>query len=137
MQKDYLFVYGTLLQQHNAFGQYLRKHCLPVSKGKVKGLLYDVGEYPGLILDDNAGYVHGSIYVIESPLIMAEIDAYEGYGPDEQQPNLYIRTRTSILTAQGYLESWVYQYNLPVENLVLVEGGDYLEYYHKKNPPGS
>lgn len=34
----YLFVYGTLLNQQNEFGNYLQKKCELVGEGKLKGL---------------------------------------------------------------------------------------------------
>lgn len=48
-----VFVYGTLLTAES--NHYVAKlHIWQIRQGKVRGLLYNVGEYPALILD-NAG----------------------------------------------------------------------------------
>jgi gamma-glutamylcyclotransferase (GGCT)/AIG2-like uncharacterized protein YtfP len=44
-----LFVYGTLLQRGNPFAIILKKIALTLIAGKIKGCLYDIGEYPGLL----------------------------------------------------------------------------------------
>src|SRR6202012_1008121 len=88
----YLFVYGTLLDADNEFAVFMRKHCRFVKKGKFKGRLYDIGEYPGAVSDFKAdGYVHGSIYLMDNaPLILQKLEDYEGYGPEQEHQNLFI-----------------------------------------------
>jgi len=41
---NYLFVYGTLLDESNEFAIYLKQNCSYYSKGKFRGRLYDLGE---------------------------------------------------------------------------------------------
>lgn len=133
----YLFVYGTLLQSDNQFAQYLNQHCDFIITGKIAGILYDIGEYPGLVIDDNAGDVFGSIYQIRNTQVLKEIDTYESVGADEEQPNLYQRIYHSIETADGPKDAWVYIYNLPIEGLLRIPSGDYMEYLRQKKSPGS
>ena len=45
-----LFVYGSLLDAKNEFGAYMRQHCTRYTEGRFGGELYDVGEYPGVIV---------------------------------------------------------------------------------------
>jgi len=115
----YLFVYGTLLDADNEFAVFLRKHCSFVKKGKFKGRLYDAGEYPGAIADDRAnGYVHGSIYLVDNaPKVLSKLDDYEGFGPEQEQPNLFIRQLIDIETDMKPILCWVYLFNRPVEGL--------------------
>ena len=84
MESDcrYLFVYGTLLDNDNEFGAFLKKHSTYVSKGSFNGLLYDLGEYPGAIYKPGIKQqVHGSILLLNNdPEILSVIDEYEGYG---------------------------------------------------------
>jgi gamma-glutamylcyclotransferase (GGCT)/AIG2-like uncharacterized protein YtfP len=116
----YLFVYGTLLDEDNEFAIFMRQHCSFVKKGKFKGRLYDIGEYPGAIADDNAnGYVLGSIYLMnEAPKVLNKLDDYEGFGPEQEQPNLFIRQLIDIETNTKPILCWVYLYNRPVEGLI-------------------
>ena len=133
----YLFVYGTLLQNDNQFARYLSRHCNFIASGRIKGLLYDIGEYPGLVIDNNAGYVLGSIYQVGNAEILKEIDNYEGVGADEEQPNLYLRVSRPIETAGGQVDAWVYVYNLRVAGLPQIVSGDYIEYLRQKKSPGN
>jgi len=127
---NYLFVYGTLLDADNEFAIYLNNNCSFYAKGKFKGRLYDIDEYPGAIADRNSTtYVYGSIFLIHNPIpVLKQLDVYEGFGDDQQQPNLFIRELMAIETVDSYIDCWVYLYNLPVEELVLIESGDYLKY---------
>jgi gamma-glutamylcyclotransferase (GGCT)/AIG2-like uncharacterized protein YtfP len=123
----YLFVYGTLLNGNNSYGAYLQQHCTLLQSGKLRGRLYDIGEYPGAIPDTSADQcVHGSIYLIDEPeKILAFIDDYEGFGPNQDQPNLFIRIMVSVETTDAPIECWVYIYNLPIAGLMLIESGRY------------
>ncbi|SDT09783.1 Uncharacterized conserved protein YtfP, gamma-glutamylcyclotransferase (GGCT)/AIG2-like family [Mucilaginibacter mallensis] len=126
---NYLFVYGTLLNAGNSFATYLTNNCNFYGKGKLKGRLYDIGEYPGAVADSNSrSYIYGDIVLIHNPTVLKQLDDYEGFGDDQQQPNLFIREMMEIETAEGSIDCWVYLYNLPVEGLVLIESGDYLKY---------
>ena len=134
---DLLFVYGTLLQNDNPFAAYLSKNSAYISAGKIKGSLYDIGEYPGLIITgNNRGYVYGSIYRLLHPTKNLKIiDEYEGVGPDQEQPNLYTRQIVQIQNEAGVIDAWVYLYNLPVDGLPIISSGNYIEYLIQKNPP--
>nr|WP_294946483.1 gamma-glutamylcyclotransferase family protein [uncultured Mucilaginibacter sp.] len=137
MPDVFLFVYGTLLQSNSQFAKYLRQHSRFYSAGKIRGFLYDVGEYPAFVADNKAGYVFGSLYSIENLEMLFQIDAYEGVGPDEEQPNLYTRVILPVETEIKQVDAWVYVYNLPVLGLPRIEAGDYLKYLGQKKSPGS
>lgn len=125
----YLFVYGTLLDAGNEFGLFLRKHCSFVKKGKFKGRLYDMGEYPGAVADLRAdSYVHGSIYLMaDASVVLEKLDDYEGYGNDQEQPNLFIRKLMEIETNARSIDCWVYLYNREVDKLTIIDSGEYLD----------
>ena len=123
----HLFVYGTLLDSRNSYGAYLQQHCTLLQPGKFKGWLYDIGDFPGAIADVHSEhYVHGSIYLMDEPeKILEIIDDYEGFGDNQVQPNLFIRTQTIIETSNGPVKCWIYVYNLPVHGLYQIPGGNY------------
>lgn len=127
---NYLFVYGTLLDKGNEFAAYLNNNCSFYAKGKFKGRLYDIGEYPGAVADGNSpDYVYGSIVLIHNTTtVLKQLDDYEGFGDDQVQPNLFIRELMAVETDERSIDCWIYLYNLPVEGLVLIESGDYLQY---------
>src|ERR1700743_3856436 len=94
-----LFVYGTLLNDDNEFGNYLRKNSSIYSKGKIKGRLYDIGEYPGVVLSEGDEYVYGTIFQLNDPTSALKIlDEYEGFGEDQPQPNEFVRVLAEVET---------------------------------------
>ncbi len=126
---SYLFVYGTLLNRQNEFGAYLQANCTFYADGKFKGRLYDIGEYPGAVLDESSNiYVYGKVFSLNNTNeVLIQLDAYEGYGPDEEQPNLFVRKMVSVETTGEILDCWVYLYNLPINNLLTIPNGKYLK----------
>ena len=127
---DLIFVYGTLLDDKNEFAVYLNRHCSFYADGKFKGLLYDIGEYPGAILKaDGNNFVFGSVFKMnDSETVLKILDDYEGFGKDQPRPNEFIRELVAIKTDEKEMDCWVYLYNLPVEGLQPITSGDYLRY---------
>jgi gamma-glutamylcyclotransferase (GGCT)/AIG2-like uncharacterized protein YtfP len=113
----YLFVYGTLSTADNDFGTYLKANSKPVANGNFSGYLYDLGTYPGAVYDLRSNQqVYGKIVLLnDGPEILCEIDEYEGYGPNEKQPNLFVRKMIPVITETGVIDCWAYLYNLPTE----------------------
>jgi gamma-glutamylcyclotransferase (GGCT)/AIG2-like uncharacterized protein YtfP len=126
----FVFVYGTLLDDKNEFAVYLNNHCSFYAEGKFKGLLYDIGEYPGAILKYHGNnFVSGSIFKLNDPEeILKTLDNYEGFGENQPQPNEFIRELVAIKTDDKEMDCWVYLYNLPVINFTHIISGNYLVY---------
>jgi gamma-glutamylcyclotransferase (GGCT)/AIG2-like uncharacterized protein YtfP len=124
-----LFVYGTLLTEDNEYAVYLKNHSRFHSYGKIKGKLYDIGEYPGVILSSKGDeYIYGSILKLEHPEdVFPIIDDYEGYGKDQPIPNEFIRLLAQVETSHTSINCWMYVYNLPITGLKLIENGRYLK----------
>ncbi|HEY2580772.1 MAG TPA: gamma-glutamylcyclotransferase family protein, partial [Mucilaginibacter sp.] len=103
-----LFVYGTLLDEDNKYGIFLRDNSRFFSKGKVRGSLYEIGEYPAATLDpDSNDYVYGIILQMdEAETVLPMIDMYEGFGADQPQPNEFIRVLTEAITDNGPVACW-------------------------------
>lgn len=127
---SYLFVYGTLLDERNPFGAFLNDCCSFYKKGKFQGKLFDLGEYPGAIIQPGAEhYVYGSIFVMTDPQqTLKKLDDYEGFGAGYPQPNEFKRELVEVESEDGSLSCWVYLYNLPPEGHWPIVSGDYLEY---------
>ena len=127
---NYLFVYGTLLNADNEFAIYLKNNCSFYANGKFKGRLYDIGEYPGAIADNQyTGYVYGSIFLMNDAVsALKYLDYYEGFGPEQEQPNLFIREIIEVESGKGLMKCWCYLYNLSVDGLPLIISGDYWSY---------
>jgi gamma-glutamylcyclotransferase (GGCT)/AIG2-like uncharacterized protein YtfP len=131
MESDckYLFVYGSLLNHNNAYAALLKNNSTLVGNGSFTGYLYDLGDYPGAIYQpDSSSRVFGSILLIHNiQEIFPVVDEYEGYGPNESQPNEFIRTIIPIHTAKGMIECHVYLYHLSVTGLLQITSGKYIK----------
>ena len=129
MEKDYLFVYGTLLNDDNEFGVYLKNNSSFYIKGKFHGLLYDIGEYPGAVYDENyPGYVYGSIFTLYNAGFAFEVlDDYEDFISIEADNNLFIRSLIDVETNSGILKCWVYLFARPTGNYRQIISGNYFD----------
>lgn len=126
---DKLFVYGTLLDEDNKYGIYLRDNSRSFAMGKRRGEMYDIGEYPGaVLLNEGDEYIYGTILQIDNPVeVLAVIDLYEGFGDDQPQPNEFVRVLTQAETEAGPVDCWIYLYNLPTSDLAVIEDGRYFK----------
>ncbi|PJJ84973.1 gamma-glutamylcyclotransferase family protein [Mucilaginibacter auburnensis] len=130
---DLLFIYGSLMDSQNEFGLYLQRNAVLIDEGFAIGKLYDIGEYPGAILDNEGYQLKGKIYQLNNiETNLRVLDDYEGYGDDQLQPNLFIRRLFEIETQSGHLKCWIYLYNLPVDGLIEITSGNYFAYRQHK-----
>lgn len=130
MKKQYLFVYGSLMNGlKTTMTRLLEKHAIFLGSGKMSGQLYDVGHYPGAVYDKNTVHlIYGHIFeLINVNLVLNLLDDYETVGERFQNFNEYIRETKPVQFENQVLNCWVYLYNLSVDNLVLIESGNYLE----------
>lgn len=125
---DYLFAYGTLAEKPPAEISAVVGQLKPVGEGYVYGRLYDVGEYPGAILDRGTRCrVFGKIFQL-SPgrAVLKQLDSYEGFDPEHPRTSLFVRKRASISRAkQPPVRAWIYEYNQDVCSLPLIRSGHY------------
>jgi len=90
----------------------------------VKGQLFDLGKYPGLV--DGPGIVHGELLVVETMDQLRSLDAYEEC---DQAVPLYHRETAIARRPDGTSETvWVYRYCRSLKTAVLILSGDYLSY---------
>ncbi|MES2003619.1 MAG: gamma-glutamylcyclotransferase family protein [Bacteroidota bacterium] len=135
--KGQLFVYGSLRSgfQHHAY-TYISRYFTLVAEAKVKGRLYDMGEYPAAVPTSEDAYIIGELYQVnhadEFSWAMAQLDDYEGLHTENGEAPLYRREKTIVLTANGLAEAWVYWFNGNLSNRPVVESGDVLAYIKQK-----
>jgi gamma-glutamylcyclotransferase (GGCT)/AIG2-like uncharacterized protein YtfP len=133
-----IFVYGSLRSgfQHPAY-QYISRYFTLVNSARVKGLLYDMGEYPAAIPTDEEKYITGELYRIknqdEFSWAMAQLDDYEGLNTENNEPALYRREETIVYAGDYATKAWIYWYNGEITGKPLVESGDVLQYLAEKN----
>lgn len=109
-----LFVYGTLRPDHapSEIADAV-KTLQPVGPGTIRGRLYNLGSYPGVILDEKANEeVHGEVFVVPHHGTLARLDAYEEFHPHDPESSLFKRQKTTVTLGNGSSElCWVYVYN--------------------------
>ncbi|MEM1123934.1 MAG: gamma-glutamylcyclotransferase family protein [Bacteroidota bacterium] len=132
MTTPYLFVYGSLMSGITSpIATYLKENSRFIGEGWVKGRLYDMGNYPGLVTDESTNTkVIGHIFQLDDPNeMLPNLDHYECIGSDFSEPHQYRRETISVKTANQTFSCWAYLYNWDTQNLALIESGNYLQYF--------
>jgi gamma-glutamylcyclotransferase (GGCT)/AIG2-like uncharacterized protein YtfP len=124
---EYLFAYGTLQPGcAPAKMAHLAAKLRPVGKGSVRGVLYDLGRYPGAAPDaDATTKIAGTVMELPDDAdFLARLDAYEGYDPQAPEQSEYVRERQVVeMEAGGTIECWFYRYNWNVDGARAVASG--------------
>ncbi|MBE0653303.1 MAG: gamma-glutamylcyclotransferase [Bacteroidales bacterium] len=112
---EYLFVYGTLLNEgSNKIADFLHKNSNFQGNGYFHGKVFNLGEYPGAILSENPDdRVYGKVFRLNDPAgIFSILDDYEGAAEISLPHNEFIRQRIAVWMESGEVkECWVYLYN--------------------------
>lgn len=129
------FVYGTLLSGiDHPMHELMQQFAVLKGEGYITGRLYDVSDYPGLVLSNNVQkQVWGELYEIQNEAALFKtLDDYEGCAPDSSEPHEYQRSIVTVHDAShAALLAWTYLYIQPVTLLKRIVEGDYLEYRNK------
>lgn len=132
-----IFVYGSLRRGfHGPAFQYIAPYFKHLADGKVKGKLYDLGEYPAALPTTDDHFIIGELYEANSPdefdWAISQLDDYEGVHPEEGEVQLYERALTTVYTDNGEFTAWIYWYKCDVTDKPVIESGDVLEYIRQK-----
>ena len=117
-----LFVYGTLKSSFDTpMAIKLRENAEFICDGYVYGELYDLGEYPGLIVpkSEKRTKVFGEVYRVTNPSLMQELDEYEGV------PFYYDRRLIQVHGDQKSMVAWGYIYKKQLQNSTFIQDGYY------------
>jgi gamma-glutamylcyclotransferase (GGCT)/AIG2-like uncharacterized protein YtfP len=109
-----LFVYGTLLPgREPAPLRTLLTRMTLLRPASIAGSLYDLGPYPGALLDSSGGRVSGHVFEVpDEETIWRALDAYEGFDPREPSGGLFRReTCLARLDGGGEAACDIYVYN--------------------------
>lgn len=99
--------------------------------GRAKGRLYDLGAYPGAVLDAEApSEIVGDVYLLPpDPAVLVSLDAYEDYDARYPERSLFRRVPVTVALENGqHLDCWMYVYNGDISQATLIPGGDYVQY---------
>jgi gamma-glutamylcyclotransferase (GGCT)/AIG2-like uncharacterized protein YtfP len=129
---EYLVVYGTLLQEvghpcHSILAE-LSEFAGPAT---FHGALYDLGEYPGVLIShEPSEVVQSELYRLTHPQgALIKLDAYESHYPHDPSSSLFRREAIEVLEAgRKSLRAWVYCYNRSLADKPRIMSGDYLHF---------
>jgi len=108
----YVFVYGSL-KTGGYFSKKFDSYRRGVWEARVKGILYDLGSYPGLVLGGE-NYVYGELHYYDSlQEVIRELNWIEGYRGRGDSSNLYNLLSTEIeFVGGGKRKGMLYSINL-------------------------
>ena len=119
-----LFVYGTLKRRGPHRRHPLLRDARYVTGASIGGVLYDLGEYPGLVRQSrNQRRVAGELYELpedSAAAMLRELDRYEG--------NEFVRRRVYVRLTNGRRRvAWAYLLRKhPPKSAPLVHTGRYV-----------
>jgi gamma-glutamylcyclotransferase (GGCT)/AIG2-like uncharacterized protein YtfP len=133
-----LFVYGSLRSGfHSQAYSYISSYFTFVGSAKVRGKLFDLGEYPAGIKSNDDSFIVGELYRItnesETDWAFAQLDDYEGVFVEPGETALYKREIADIHIDNTITKAWVYWYNADITGKPVVASGDILEYIQNKS----
>lgn len=124
---NHIFIYGTLMKDYENYKKFsLSEKLNYIGKGKLNGTMYDLGDYPGIIINDQDSSIKGELYKIKDQRILRDLDEFECYHPDSVKESLYIRKEVQL--TKPSIKSWCYIYNKSINNKNKIKSGDWRSY---------
>lgn len=126
---ELFFAYGTFrVGSGHEMQRWLTAHAALIGEASVRGVLYDLGGYPGLVVETAApDAVRGDVYRLHPETTaetLRQLDAYEGCGPGSPEPHECRRTRIQVRLDGGEsVDAWVYVLR-DVRGLERIPSGD-------------
>ncbi len=133
----FVFVYGSLRNGfHSSAYDYISRYFNLFGKAKVKGKLFDIGNYPAAIPVQDDYFIMGELYIIknenEFSWAIAQLDDYEGVLGEQQEQPLYRREIVDVYINDAIVPAWIYWYNGDVSDKPVIDSGDITDYLKKK-----
>lgn len=132
-----LFVYGSLRSGFRSPAyEYISRFFTFIAEAKVRGVLYDMGEYPAAVPSTEDKFIIGELYSItneaEFSWAIGQLDDYEGVTAEEDEEKLYYRDLAEVLLNDSTTSAWMYWYNGDVSGRPQIQSGDVLQYIRDK-----
>lgn len=126
MNDHLLFVYGKLRKGGALPMDENFPGAVFVGNATVNGKLYDLGQFPGLVIDDSETVVHGAVYNVDDGTLL-QLDEIEASAE-------YYRQIKQALIGEEMKKCWIY---LPDPQKCtddkLIASGDWIEHSRSRN----
>lgn len=127
MGRHFVFVYGSL-RRGNAGAMSVRfPNAAYVAEGRVRGSLYDLGEYPGLVMDSAVSFVTGEVYQVDDDTLK-RLDKFE-------LTSDYSRKQVEVEHGLERTDCWIYVPDRVAEffgDYELIESGDWIAHVRSR-----
>jgi len=125
MNKHLVFVYGTLRRGGGRAMSIRFPNSKFIADAQVSGSLYDLGAYPGLLLDGSNSLVIGEVYEVDEETLN-ELDEFEA-------SSHYWRKQVEISLGARRQVCWTYEPSHEFYSpRTLITSGDWVEYAKTK-----
>ena len=127
---EFVFFYGSLITGQSGREELpgIEKMISLISQASVAGTLFDLGDYPGLILGDQ-GLVFGEVYRIHresAQQLLDRLDIFERFDPTNRSESLFIRQIVRLV--EPSIDAWLYTYNQDTHGHSIVASGQWKTY---------
>jgi gamma-glutamylcyclotransferase (GGCT)/AIG2-like uncharacterized protein YtfP len=120
-----VFVYGTL--RRGGSNHFRMAGSEFVSSGTIRGRMYRIDWYPGLLLDPIGGEIHGEVYRVGVEQLEA-LDRFEGLSAGEIEGSEYRRVETTVVRQDSQsVTAWVWEWLGIVDESQRLADGDWLK----------
>lgn len=120
-----VFVYGTL--RRGGSNHFRMAGAEFLSEATVTGRLYRIDWYPGLVLDEAGGEIHGEVYSV-GPELLADLDVFEGVSAGEVEGSEYRRIESVVMQRNSQpLTAWVWEWRGMTDESRRLTDGDWLK----------
>ena len=127
MNKHLVFVYGSLRHGDKGAMSIRFPNAQFIAAAKVNGSLYDLGAYPGMLLNESDSLVIGEVYEVDDELLQ-KLDDFEA-------SSRYRRKQVDVYLGTERRKAWLYVPEYDAEyysDRTLITSGDWIEYAKMK-----
>ena len=125
MSRHLIFVYGTLRRGDARSMSTRFPRSKSIGDARVNGSLYDLGAYPGLLVNESSSLVNGELYEVDDE-ILSELDDFEA-------SSNYSRKQVEVFLGSHIRICWIYEPDPECYSLhTLITSGDWIEYAKTK-----
>jgi len=117
--ENLIFVYGTLRKDFkHPMAELLYRNAEWIGFGHINAQLFDLGDYPGIILSKNLNNkTFGDLYKLTNPSFIYELDKYEG--------SQYKKSHTTVFIENKIFDAMVYELIISTKSFPIIKSGNY------------